>query len=92
MPTLDDDAVRAILAHMNDDHADDTLLICQRLGGVPDATAARMVGLDDHQARFEADVDGRPVAVALPWSRPLESRAQVREEVVRMHDEAAARG
>lgn len=92
MAVLDDDAVEAILRHMNDDHASDSLLICQRLGGVPGATSARMVGLDDEQAVFAATVDGQEVPVLLPWSRPLTSRAQVREEVVRMHDAAVAAG
>uniref|UniRef100_UPI002594DDC9 DUF2470 domain-containing protein n=1 Tax=uncultured Gordonia sp. TaxID=198437 RepID=UPI002594DDC9 len=40
------DVVAAVLAHMNDDHADDSLLICRALGGRPDAVAARMTGFD----------------------------------------------
>lgn len=91
MPVLDDDAVRAILAHMNDDHRSDSLDICRSLAGVTDATAARMSDLDDHHAFFEVEVDGGTRVVELPWSRPLESRAQVREELVRMHAEATDR-
>ncbi|RCV56707.1 hypothetical protein DEF23_01890 [Marinitenerispora sediminis] len=76
---------------MNDDHADDTLLICRALGGVPSATAARMVGLDATGGDFAATVDGAEVAVRLAWSAPLTERAQVRHEVVRMYREARAR-
>jgi putative heme iron utilization protein len=40
------EAVAQIARHMNDDHADDNVLIVRALGGQPEATAARMSGMD----------------------------------------------
>ena len=75
---------------MNDDHADDSLLICRTLGGRPDATAARMTGLDADGADFEVTLEGRPEPVRLPWSTTLTERPQIRQEVVRMYEQACA--
>lgn len=38
--------VRAVVRHMNDDHAADSVLIVRVHGGVPDATEAVMTGMD----------------------------------------------
>ncbi|MBB6172475.1 putative heme iron utilization protein [Nocardiopsis mwathae] len=82
------EVVQAVTKHMNDDHAADSLLICQALGGRPAATAARMTGLDGYGADFAAVVDGTEVEVRIPWSRPLSERAEIRREVVRMYQDA----
>ena len=84
------DVVAAVCRHMNEDHPEDSLLICRTLGGKPDATAARMVGLDESGADFEVTVDGRRERVRLPWSTTVTERPQIRREVVRMYDEACA--
>ncbi|WP_030451607.1 DUF2470 domain-containing protein [Herbidospora cretacea] len=81
---LTPDAVEAIKKHMNDDHADDALLIVRALGGRPDATSARTTGVDAEAIHFEAD--GEPVTVK--WSAPIEERAQVRKEVVVLYRRA----
>lgn len=84
------EVVAAILAHMNDDHAADSLLIV-RAGGRPDAVAARMTGLDALGGDFAATLpDGGTAAVRIPWSKRLTERAQVRAEVVRLYGEARA--
>ncbi|MDD6791207.1 MAG: DUF2470 domain-containing protein, partial [Thermobifida fusca] len=80
-----------VTQHMNDDHPDDTLLIVRAFGGYPEATAARMTGLDGTAGEYSATVDGREVAVRIPWSQPLTERAQIRTEVVRLYREACAR-
>ncbi|MFC3998665.1 DUF2470 domain-containing protein [Nocardiopsis sediminis] len=85
------EVVRAVTAHMNDDHADDTLLICRALGGRPDAESARMTGLDGAGGDYVAVVGGAEVPVRIPWSEPLTERAQIRREVVRMYREACRR-
>ncbi|CAM3770192.1 DUF2470 domain-containing protein [Nocardiopsis rhodophaea] len=82
------EVVHAVTKHMNDDHAEDTLLICQALGGRPSATAARMTGLDGYGGDYIAIVDGAEVEVRIPWSRPLTERAEIRQEVVRMYQDA----
>ncbi|MEY9213018.1 DUF2470 domain-containing protein [Thermobifida halotolerans] len=85
------EVVAAVTAHMNDDHPEDTLLIVRAFGGLPEATAARMTGLDGTAGEYSATVDAREVDVRIPWSRPLTERAQIRAEVVRLYREACAR-
>ncbi|MDG4764034.1 DUF2470 domain-containing protein [Solwaraspora sp. WMMD406] len=84
------DVVAQIARHMNDDHSADSLLICRSLGGVPRATAARMVGLDADGIDFAAGLDGVEVPVRVPFAHRLTERSQVRHEVVRMYQEACA--
>lgn len=83
------DVVTAILRHMNDDHAADSLAIVRAHGGPPDAVAARMTGLDATGGDFTAALPGgAEVPVRIPWSHPLTERAEVRTEVVRLYEEA----
>lgn len=85
------EVVAAVTAHMNDDHPEDTLLICRALGGRPEATAARMTGLDGDGGDYAVTVDDTEHAVRIPWARPLTERPQIRAEVVRMYQEACER-
>jgi putative heme iron utilization protein len=87
-PVLPPDAIDAICRHMNEDHAEDSLLIVRALGDRPAAEQASMSGLDEHAAIFDAVVDGAAETVRVPWSEPLASRAQVRAEVVVMYQRA----
>jgi putative heme iron utilization protein len=82
------EAVEQITRHMNDDHADDNLLIVRALGGIPSATAARVTGLDADAMEFAAVLDGIEVPVSIPFSERLTERSQVRAEAVRMSREA----
>jgi putative heme iron utilization protein len=82
------EVIAAIGRQMNDDHADDVLLICRTLGGQPAATGARMTGLDVDGIEFDAAVDGIAVPVRVPFRHRLTEHAQVRGEVVRMYREA----
>lgn len=81
------DAVTAIAAHMNGDHAEDNVLICRAFGEV-EPSSARVSGLDARALVFTAVVDGADVEVRVPWSAPLQDRMQVRREVVRMYQDA----
>ncbi|WP_159941226.1 MULTISPECIES: DUF2470 domain-containing protein [unclassified Nocardiopsis] len=85
------EVVAAVTGHMNDDHPEDTLLICRALGGRPEATAARMTGLDGEGGDYAVTVDGAEHTVRIPWAHPLTERAQIRAEVVRMYQESCAR-
>ncbi|UPT23282.1 DUF2470 domain-containing protein [Thermobifida alba] len=76
---------------MNADHPEDTLLIVRALGGRPEATAARMTGLDGTAGEYSATVAGREVVVRIPWSQPITERAQIRAEVVRLYRQACER-
>jgi putative heme iron utilization protein len=84
------DVVAQIARHMNDDHAEDNVLIVRGLGGIPTASAARMSGLDADGMDFEATVDGIVVPVRIPFSEQISERRQVRMEAVRMYQEACA--
>lgn len=84
------EVIRAVCAHMNDDHVEDSLLIVRSLGGCPDAVAASMSGLDTVAAHFTAVVDGADREVRVPWSAPITERAQIRVEVVRLYHDACA--
>lgn len=85
------EVVAAVTAHMNDDHAEDTLLIVRAFGGVPEADSARMTGLDSEAGEYTATVAARQVTVRVPWSRPITERAQIRTEVVRLYRAACER-
>ncbi|MDX6740281.1 DUF2470 domain-containing protein [Actinocorallia sp. A-T 12471] len=84
------DAVAAIAAHMNGDHAEDNVLICRAFGDV-EPSSALVTGLDAQALVFTAVVDGGDAEVRVPWSAPLKDRVQVRHEVVRMYQEACAK-
>lgn len=79
------EVVDAVLAHMNGDHTDDSLVIV-RAFAVPEATAATMTGFDAAGGDWHAIVDGadRPVRVA--WTEPATERGDVRREIVRLYD------
>jgi len=82
------DVVAQIARHMNEDHADDNVLIVRGLGGIVTASAARMSGLDADGMDFEATVNGIAVPVRIPFREHLTERRQVRTEAVRMYQEA----
>ncbi|MBM7075132.1 DUF2470 domain-containing protein [Micromonospora sp. MMS20-R1-14] len=75
---------------MNDDHAADSLLICRTLGGCPDATRARVAGLDADGMDFAVTLDDIEVPVRVPFARRLTERPEIRREVVRMYEQACA--
>ena len=84
------DVIDAIKRHMNGDHADDSRLIVQGLGGQPDVSAAAMSGMDADGMDFLATVDGKEVPVRIPFTQRLTERRQVRAEAARMYREACA--
>lgn len=88
-PTFSADIVAAVTAHMNDDHTEDSLLIVQTLGGIPDASEAVVDDLDDTGVNFSVIIGTEVRTVRLPWERTLQERAEIRQEFVRMYREAA---
>lgn len=86
---LTDDVKRAVMAHMNGDHAEDNVVICRAAGGRPDVTAATMTGLDTEGIEFTVEGDGDPL-VRIEFSEPVTERSQIREQVARMYHESAA--
>ncbi len=88
--TFTPEVVAQIARHMNDDHAEDNVLIVRGLAGIGTASAARMSSLDQDGMDFEATVDGIAVPVRIPFSERLTERRQVRGEAVRMYQQACA--
>ncbi|MFC0626684.1 DUF2470 domain-containing protein [Kribbella deserti] len=82
--------VDAVLQHMNEDHAEDCLLIVRMLGGVPDAVAVALTAIDPAGAVYAV---GRPqraaVQVVIPWKSQIVDRPQFRNEFARMYRQAA---
>ncbi|MEU4215010.1 DUF2470 domain-containing protein [Actinoplanes sp. NPDC026623] len=88
--TFTPEVVAQIARHMNDDHADDNVLIVRGLGGIAAASAARMSGMDADGMDFDATVNGIAVPVRIPFSEHLTERRQVRLETVGMYRRACA--
>src|SRR5262249_47034324 len=84
------DVVAAVMRHMNNDHPADSLLICQGLGGQPNAQSALMSGMDNDGIEFVAMVESEPIPIRLAWSEHITDRPQIRAEVTRMYHEARA--
>ncbi|WP_157254751.1 DUF2470 domain-containing protein [Nonomuraea typhae] len=76
------DAVEAIKRHMNDDHADDSLIIVRGMGGRPEATQA--VTSDVTAEAIVFTIDGGE-EVSVPWGETLTERPQVRKAVVTLY-------
>lgn len=89
--------VAAVLHHMNDDHADDNLLIVRAFGD-RGATTARMVDVDGHAGHWVYSVAAADEIVAtegetvlsVEWSGPITERAEIRREIVALYDRACA--
>ena len=68
------EVVAQIARHMNDDHADDNVLIVRGLGGAHAATAARMAGMDPDGIDFAAAVNGVEVPIRIPFRERITER------------------
>lgn len=82
-----DDVVQAVLGHMNDDHAGDSLVIV-RAYGAPAATAAQMIDLDTTRGIWRVTEPGGPRELSIDWLGPVAERADLRREVVALYESA----
>ena len=89
MTSFSPDVVGAILHHMNDDHTDDSLTIVRAFAD-PAADAATMTDVDADGGTWEVVADGRTQSHTVPWLGQVVDRADIRREVVRLHDAAVA--
>jgi hypothetical protein len=87
MTSFPPEVVGAILRHMNDDHADDNLTIVRAFVD-PAAASATMTDLDTEGGTWDVVVDGTTRSHAVAWLGPVVERADVRREVVHLHDAA----
>lgn len=89
---FDPEIVLAVLRHMNEDHAHDSLLIVRTLGGQPSATAVVLTSIDPDGAAFKAVLPtGDSIDVLLGWADPIRDRPQFRGEFARWYQEAVTR-
>ena len=87
-PRFDEATCAAVLAHMNDDHADDSLRIV-RTHGHPWATSAEMTGVDEHGGTWHVTEGTAEATLRLSWpGGPAVERTDLRRAVVALHDEA----
>lgn len=86
------DVVAAILAHMNNDHPEDNLVIV-RAFGAPDAERAEMVDLDTVGGTWSAWLvpEDETQQIVVPWpAGTIETRGEIRREIVALYDAASA--
>lgn len=87
--TFAPDVVSAVLAHMNDDHTDDSLAIV-RAFGAPGASSAVMSDLDAEAGEWIVTTDGVESRLRIPWPIPVVERTDLRRAVVALHDAATS--
>ncbi|MCC4247536.1 DUF2470 domain-containing protein [Microbacterium testaceum] len=81
---------RAVLAHMNTDHAADNVLIARAFGPDPAVATAEMTGFDGDAGEWSVGVEGG--ALRVPWlGGAITERQEVRREIVALYDEACRR-
>lgn len=88
---FDDATCDAVLAHMNDDHRDDSLRIAQAHGH-PGATGAEMSGLDEHGGTWHVTEGSAEATLRVGWpDAPVTERSGLRTAVVALHEESVRR-
>lgn len=89
---FDDAALAGVLGHMNDDHADDNLLITRAFALDAEIVSATMTGFDGDGGSWQATLaDGASLEVVVPWpGGPITERREVRREIVALYDDACA--
>lgn len=87
MSVFTPEIISAITSHMNGDHPEDNLLIVQAFVN-PEATFAQMTGLDSAGGIWLATIDGQEQEVTIAWATPIQTRAEIRREVVVLYDKA----
>ncbi|MDY0908176.1 DUF2470 domain-containing protein [Microbacterium sp. CFBP9034] len=92
-----DDATRGhVLGHMNGDHGGDNLLIVRAFSSPADVDGiigAVMTHFDGDAGTWLAErADGTEREIRVPWpGGPIDSRPEVRREIVALYDEACRR-
>jgi hypothetical protein len=82
------DVVDAVLAHMNDDHRDDNVLIVRAFAG-RDAEAATMHDVDGRGGTWRYTFEGEEHELHVPWSSgEISERPEIRREIVVLYDAA----
>jgi len=82
-----DDVAQAVLRHMNDDHAEDNLVIV-RGNGAAAATAAEMIDLDTEGGTWLVTEPDGERELIVEWPEPVVERADIRVQVVALYEAA----
>ena len=72
------------MAHMNNDHADAVLLYAKTFGGLPQASAAIMTGIDETGMDLHVTCDDKSTRVRIAFDQPLRSTGDARRVLVDM--------
>lgn len=91
--TFDADALAAVVAHMNDDHPDDNLLIARAFSPLPDVILSTMTTFDGRGGQWHViTADGAEDVIGVPWpGGEITERREVRREIVALYTEACLR-
>ncbi len=91
--TFDADALAGVLGHMNNDHADDNLLIARAFSPIADIIQAQMLTFDGDAGQWHViAADDTEDVIRVPWlGGPITERREVRREIVALYDAACAR-
>lgn len=82
--------VSAVVAHMNADHLEDSLLMVRTLGARPEAVAATVATVDPAGVHFAVNLPDGTTSVVVPWGAPVVDRAGIRHELVDMVERGRA--
>lgn len=90
---FDPQVVTAVLAHMNDDHRDDNVLIARAFSPLPDVIVSTMTTFDGDAGQWHViTADGAEDVIRVPWpGGAISERPHVRREIVALYDAACAR-
>jgi hypothetical protein len=90
---FDPQVVTAVLAHMNDDHRDDNVLIARAFSPLPDVIHSTMTTFDGETGQWHViTADGAEDVIRVPWpGGAISERPHVRREIVALYDAACAR-
>ena len=80
-----------VVEHMNDDHRDANVMYVQVLAELPDATDAKMVGIDRYGVTLTAETPSGPRMARVPFAEPLTDAEQARPAVIELLNAARAR-
>lgn len=81
---LDSSAVAAIVAHMNDDHADAVLGYVRRFHAATAADSAELVTLDEHAMLIRVTAAGAQSEVRIAFDHPLADAGDARDTLIAM--------
>lgn len=91
MKVFSEEVVAAVVAHMDDDHAEDNLIIA-RAFGAPNATKSEFFDLDETAGYWRVTEGSNTRDLKVEWpSGTITERPQIRKEVVLVFREACKR-